>query len=319
MAEDFASNSNPESRAGTQAGASHGRKPNGTPATYTLTCGAALRRPVVDVDPNFPYPKKRPKKYAIPMLPLPLEGKPSPSTGNGTTGCGTIIYVKASRGGNYWWEGAGHAAGPSVVLLPEIYFSPLDKQILGGVPRKEVCGCLTVGVGCCVCGNTLGSLTTRCEGHAKTTGCPIIYAFLADAVSPPIPPKPRNRKRITRIEESSANPPTAVDATTTAPTPALMRTFPWMNSWVRTPTGTRGRSPSPTPFERARRQQEHDANMQALADEAEWESQREEAERAVAAARFHASGDGPMTQDEFRAWTSQIVQRHAAGTTVLDR
>ncbi|KAJ6468033.1 hypothetical protein C8R47DRAFT_1152262 [Mycena vitilis] len=298
--------------------------------TYTLTCGAVRRPVVANFDPKHPYPRTSPRKYVVPILPLPVDEELPPiCSDNGTTGCGATVHVSASRGGQQQWTGAGDSAGPTVVLLPDKYFAGHQKRDLGGVPRKEECGCLTVGVGCCVCGNTLGTLRTFCEKHVAKKSCPVVYKFLAAAVSPPLPVRQRIRKHF--IPASSS--PTAAASTSAPGTDTSVTTIPpsadisafrdrlssTLRDWLTTAPAPRPRSPSPTPSEQARRRTEREEEAQALADEARWEDECEASEQAVAAARFRAADEAPTTQEEMRALTRRLLNACGGRGMVLDR
>ncbi|KAJ7782258.1 hypothetical protein DFH07DRAFT_789972 [Mycena maculata] len=285
---------------------------NDTPHTFTLTCGADMTRKFV-LDDGYPYPRAAPSKYVVPILPLPLDHDLAEvAQPNRTTGCGTTVHASASRGGQWTWVGSGEFASSTVVLLPPEYFTGAQKRELGGVPRKEDCGCITVGVGCCVCGNTLGVLKTRCETHIKTTkSYPTSYIFLADAVSPPIPPRTRVQK--TRTSNTPIQ-PTVTRTDPPAPTPSATRgSFNFdLSDWL-TPSSDPPRPPSPS-------------ELQAMADELAAEAEEEEAEQQAAAARFNAEPERPTTQHDMCAWTgqaldiySEVTEREFGRRELLDR
>ncbi|KAJ7465792.1 hypothetical protein B0H11DRAFT_2049286 [Mycena galericulata] len=300
------------------------RRPKRTrQTTYRLTCGADAPPPrkVVDVDPSHPYPRVAPKKHVVPMLPLPLEqGSSKVPAETRSTGCGTTVHVSASPASRNCkkWVGDGDKVGSTVVLLPPEYFRERQKWELGGVPRKEECGCLTVGVGCCVCGNTLGTLTTRCEGHitADMSAYPTFYTFLGEAVSPPVPRPVYNRKARMPVSPTPSTPQTQATPTAATRTHARFDLADWLSeSYVR----RRVQSPTPSEIE------QREADYQAVVDEAAAEDARVEA----AVARFHAERDAPTTHEEMRAWTRralriylEVAQRGSAGRTgrmALDR
>ncbi|KAJ7138363.1 hypothetical protein C8R44DRAFT_868660 [Mycena epipterygia] len=162
------------------------RRPPGP--SHTLTCGA---EPVPTLlDPTNPKPWGSSLKCVVPFLPLPLDDRLSQfPKAKLSTGCGAEIYARASPRGGKTWNATAGAAGPTVAPLPAEYFTDEQKYHLAGGPKKEECGCVTFGVGCCVCGNALGVCKTHCLAHLSmlTGSQPTSYIFLADAVSPPLP------------------------------------------------------------------------------------------------------------------------------------
>ncbi|KAJ6535297.1 hypothetical protein DFH09DRAFT_1325125 [Mycena vulgaris] len=193
-----ASNSPPQRRA---------QRPVRRDSFVTLTCGAE-RRPVLPT-PTDKVPWGSSQKRGITFLPLPLE---DPRLSQAppemlSTGCGAIIHTRASPRGSRTWTGCSDAAGPTAVPLASEYFTDNERCHLGGGPRKEECGCKTIGVGCCVCGNTLGVHRTLCRAHRSMLAAPhpTYYTFLTDAVSPPVP---RRSKIPITIERSQSRTPT---------------------------------------------------------------------------------------------------------------
>ncbi|KAJ7176109.1 hypothetical protein C8R43DRAFT_1118641 [Mycena crocata] len=156
-----------------------------TDAIVVLTCGAEIAP-----DPMDPTPWGSSEKWVVPMLPLPLgESRTSPSpTERPSTGCGSTIHASASQRGLKTWIGASDAAGRTVIPLPAEYFTDDQRSQLGGGPKNESCGCVIIGVGCCICGNTLGVHKTLCTAHhaMRTISRRTYYIFLADSVSPPL-------------------------------------------------------------------------------------------------------------------------------------
>ncbi|KAJ6571178.1 hypothetical protein B0H19DRAFT_657918 [Mycena capillaripes] len=276
--------------------------------TYTLTCGASSR---ITVDPTVPYPRSSPKKYAASMLPLPLDEESSqPRTEDHTNGCGTTLHVSAR--GNYrhkTWFGEGDSVHRTVVLLPAEYFTEVQKRELGGVPRKAECGCLTVGVGCCICGNTLGTLTTRCEVHMMDSSYPTFYTFLGAAVSPPIPIRAPRRKVPLNPPTTITPPPVMHAATEIQPSTIAADPFN-LAEWIRLSESS-ARAPAWTPTEEERREEE--LNLQGIADEIAWMEEQADAERAAAVARFYAEEGAPTTQEEMRVWTHNVIRNFAGG------
>ncbi|KAJ7669752.1 hypothetical protein B0H17DRAFT_1209512 [Mycena rosella] len=171
-------------------------------SSVVLTCGAELKPAIPSPTDQTPWGSS--EKWAVPFLPLPLDDPPlsrRPAV-KPTTGCGARIHSHASPRGAKTWTGCSDAAGRTAVPLPGEYFTDEQRCQLGGGPRKEECGCTTVGVGCCVCGNTLGVHKTVCRAHRKMLGAahPTSYTFLADAVSPPLPRRSKIPVTIDRSE-----------------------------------------------------------------------------------------------------------------------
>lgn len=139
-------------------------------------------------------------------------------------------------------------------------------------------------------GNALGARKTLCQEHRSTNF--IEYTFLGDAVSPPVPPRVRITKSVIRAQYEAQSiasaftpvPATAAaEASTSAPmqispaaeTPAFTAVPPRFSfdfrSWLSEPA---------TPYIAT------DAEMEAMAEEASWEAEAEEARRADVEARF---------------------------------
>ncbi|KAJ7090742.1 hypothetical protein B0H15DRAFT_930247 [Mycena belliarum] len=159
-----------------------------SPAAIRITCGVPAAPPRAPPPSESPYPALLPTPYAVPILPLPLTPPAAAPAGAAarSTGCGAVVHSGARPGSTHWTASAGRgAAARTVVPLPPAYLSAAQNESLGGVPRTDECGCVTLGVGCAVCGNALGTHTTPCARHR------VAYTFLASAVSPPLP---RRRK-----------------------------------------------------------------------------------------------------------------------------
>ncbi|KAJ7664583.1 hypothetical protein DFH06DRAFT_1188110 [Mycena polygramma] len=178
-------------------------------------------------------------------------------------------------------------------------------------------------------GNTLGTLTTFCEKHVANKSFPVVYNFLAEVVSPPLPVRQRIRKHVIPASSSStaaastSAPGTHTSASTSAPSADIAafrdRLSSTLRDWFTTATAPRPRSPSPTPSEQTRRRAQMEEEAQALADEAQWEDECEASEQAVAAARFRAADEAPTTQEEMRALTRRMLNARGGGRMVLDR
>ncbi|KAJ7436348.1 hypothetical protein FB451DRAFT_1571093 [Mycena latifolia] len=268
-------------------------------AAYAIICGAEAAP--ARVDPTSPYPRIGPPKYIVPMLPLPLDERESligAREAKRSTGCGARIYSGAIPGGAKTWVGRGGTAGPSVVSLPEEYLSPAQNERLGDVPRKDECGCVTVGVGCAVCGNALGALTTPCEKHVSAA-----YTFLAEAVSPPLP----RRRKIPIVIEQERTPPVDRER---APLAAPRQHDPFdLAAWL---------SQS---YERRRAQSPARSELEEIGAQMDAEAVEAGARRAAARARFvsespqSAAGSSAAqrvvpatTYREARAWARQALR-----------
>ncbi|KAJ7613452.1 hypothetical protein FB45DRAFT_1036388 [Roridomyces roridus] len=148
---------------------------------------------------------------SIPFLPIPLSGTPArprkrPRRSNG---CGSRVHadVRPVRTGGRW------LGGRVVVPLETRYFDSADAAALGlrGGPG---CGCTVDGVGCAICGNPLGTVTTPCRTHRtplastrRSTKSEIHYTFLPTAVSPPI-----STQQTVRARPRSPSPLRSLDA-----------------------------------------------------------------------------------------------------------
>ncbi|KAJ7444463.1 hypothetical protein FB451DRAFT_1434325 [Mycena latifolia] len=200
--------------------------------SVVLTCGAELATAIPGAADETPWGSA--EKWVVPFLPLPLDdshmSQGPPVKPN--TGCGATIHTRASSRGKKW-IGSADAAGRTVVKLPSEYFTDEQRCQLSGGPRRDECGCATVGMGCCVCGNTLGVRKTLCRAHRKMVGAPhaTSYTFLADAVSPPLP----RRSKI----------PITIDRATSAPRTSTSRDPLNMADWL-SQARDRQLEPSPT-------------------------------------------------------------------------
>ncbi|KAJ7113273.1 hypothetical protein C8R43DRAFT_1138699 [Mycena crocata] len=155
-----------------------------------LTCGAE-----VDLSPNDTSLWGSPQKWVVSILPLPLEGSPTSPTliERPSTGCGATIHTGVVPDDLGRWRGPTAGVGRTVMPLSADYFKAKQNSLLGESPHTAACGCVTVGVGCCVCGNTLDVRKTFCAAHLAVVGASHpTYTFLADAVSPSLLPRRKN-------------------------------------------------------------------------------------------------------------------------------
>ncbi|KAJ7642227.1 hypothetical protein FB45DRAFT_366525 [Roridomyces roridus] len=232
------------------------------------------------------------------------------------TGCGTTIHTGAmpTRDKRVWLA-SGEVVTRAVVLLPPEYFTERQQVRLDAIPRISECGCMTVGVGCGICGNALGSLTTRCEQHFTSGSLkyPTVYNFLPDSVSPPLPLAPRI-KRVERASEilaaAASELPCPTEAAIRSPAPASSSasTTPRRRlsftaifaDWDNVP-----RLPSPTPSERR-------AEYEAMQDQIDSEEAYEEQQRQAAIARLtNAQKEAPTTQEVLRKKMTRAVGVYA--------
>ncbi|KAJ7642101.1 hypothetical protein FB45DRAFT_901797 [Roridomyces roridus] len=277
--------------------------------TFELTCGAPLR---LVFDPKYPYPRTAPSKPG-PRI-LPITTAPQARTTN-NTGCGTTVHTGAMpiRERRVWYA-SGEAVSRAVVFLPPEYFTERQQMELDALPRMDECGCMTVGVGCGICGNALGSLTTRCERHFTSGSLkyPTVYNFLPEAVSPPLPLPPRLRRVKMSDDAPTPAPAPELPCPTETPAPASNTETNTMASrrridftaifaqWANEP-----RAPSPTPSQAQ-------ADYEAMREQVAYEAEQEEVERQAAVARFNrAQKEGedkaPTTQEALRKRTAGVV------------
>ncbi|KAJ7079241.1 hypothetical protein B0H15DRAFT_1025558 [Mycena belliarum] len=180
----------------------HSRRRN----SFILTCGAEL--PWSSPSSTNQGASNR-QPCSVPFLPIPLDDSP-PSAGNSTrsTGCGATIHTRATPRGVTTWLGDADGVGWTAIPLPSEYFTDDQRCQLGGGPRSQDCGCAATGIGCRICGNTLGVRQTVCRAHRAMGGAAhaVSYTFLGDAVSPPIP----RRRKIPATLVSRSRMPTRI-------------------------------------------------------------------------------------------------------------
>ncbi|KAJ7614517.1 hypothetical protein FB45DRAFT_937142 [Roridomyces roridus] len=162
-------------------------EPRSTPTP--LFCGTEIEATDAWWDAHSPA--------SVPFLPIPLSGTPArprkrPRRSNG---CGARVHadVRPVRTGGRWLGGRDGVVGTVVVPLETRYFDSADAAALGLRGGGPGCGCTVDGVGCAICGNPLGTVTTPCRTHRtplastrRSTKSEIHYTFLPTAVSPPI-------------------------------------------------------------------------------------------------------------------------------------
>ncbi|KAI0650862.1 hypothetical protein C8Q79DRAFT_998610 [Trametes meyenii] len=149
---------------------------------YTLYCGgdeAALS----DEEDERPRPFE-PSPFPI----TPSAGGPSTRTERKSirrsNGCGALVHVRAypQRPRGVWM--AKEDASETVVGLDAEYCDhpAMDKML------KSACGCIREGIGCAVCGNTLGTRYVPCQAASESIFSPSTSASAAS--SPPRPARP---------------------------------------------------------------------------------------------------------------------------------
>ncbi|KAJ7642126.1 hypothetical protein FB45DRAFT_1126424 [Roridomyces roridus] len=259
--------------------------------SFVLTCGSPIR---ACIDATYPYPRTSPGKPTPSFLPTSTPSHALSSTKSDearpSNGCGATIHFSGtleSCGG--LWRGEGGAIGSTVVLLPAEYFTDRQKSWIEGVPRLDICGCMTVGVGCCICGNVLGSFTLLCEEHIESNaGDPTFYNFLPEAVSPPLPQPPGPAQLIRSSSFRWAH----TLSSSSQPAPAPIR---------------RVSSPTPEEIEASNREWE------AMHDDIVAEYEAKLALQKAAAERFYAAEGVPRTDKELRVWIRRAVGKARKG------
>ncbi|KAI0758139.1 hypothetical protein C8Q74DRAFT_1373179 [Fomes fomentarius] len=115
-----------------------------------------------------------PRRFEPSLFP----GSPSPSTSSSfrstnksirrTNGCGALVHVRAyaQRPRGVWM--AKEEASETVVGLDSSYCDhpSMDKML------KSACGCIREGIGCSVCGNTLGTRYVPCQAASESIFSP---------------------------------------------------------------------------------------------------------------------------------------------------
>ncbi|KAJ7642276.1 hypothetical protein FB45DRAFT_902145 [Roridomyces roridus] len=266
--------------------------------TFTLTCGAPLRLPI---DSSYPYPRAAPRKSGPRILPMTSTTTAPDTSQESNTGCGTTIHTGAMpTHDRRVWYASGEAVTPAVVLLPPEYFTERQRLQLDAIPRIAECGCMTVGVGCGICGNPLGSITARCEPHftSEPLMYPTKYNFLPEAVSPPFPPIKR-AERACEIPVVAPAPDTLVTTTVASSQPSSLTAM--SADWINVP-----RPPSPTPSERL--------EAEAIQEQIKYQEEWYEEQRRAGLARFtnaQKEGEAPTTQEALRKRTRRAIGVYA--------
>ncbi|KAG9317927.1 hypothetical protein JVU11DRAFT_2160 [Chiua virens] len=101
---------------------------------------------------------------------------------NRTNGCGAVIHLRASRrDGSSVWVGKDEATS-AVVPMDASYFerSAVVRMV------HSACGCIREGIGCAICGNTLGTRYKPCQAAAEG-----LFSFHRSSQVPICPQGPR--------------------------------------------------------------------------------------------------------------------------------
>ncbi|EMD40316.1 hypothetical protein CERSUDRAFT_102733 [Gelatoporia subvermispora B] len=146
--------------AGMQADDADGPVQAGEPEGFVLYCGGQ------EQETSEPIRNSR-----APFRPSPLPmscASPSPARASAppprrSNGCGALVHIRAyperPRG---VWVGKQEASEVVVGLEPS-YF---ERAIVGKM-MKSACGCIREGIGCAVCGNTLGTRYLPCQAASE--------------------------------------------------------------------------------------------------------------------------------------------------------
>ncbi|RPD67401.1 hypothetical protein L227DRAFT_590192 [Lentinus tigrinus ALCF2SS1-6] len=134
---------------------------------FVLHCGGEDTSVVEEVEP--------PRRFEPALFP---GSHPSPSAGTSSrtygkavrksNGCGALVHVRAypQRPRGVWM--AKEDAAETVVGLDPAYCDhpSMDKML------KSACGCIREGIGCSVCGNTLGTRYVPCQAASESIFSP---------------------------------------------------------------------------------------------------------------------------------------------------
>ncbi|KAI0832853.1 hypothetical protein BC628DRAFT_1529185 [Trametes gibbosa] len=149
--------------------------------SYILYCGGD--EGMLSDDEEGRPPPFQPSPFPI----MPSAGSTSRLAGKSirkTNGCGTLVHVRAypQRPRGVWM--AKEEASETVVGLDAQYcdHSAMDKML------RSACGCIREGIGCSVCGNTLGTRYVPCQAASESFFSPSPSA--SAATSPPRPIRP---------------------------------------------------------------------------------------------------------------------------------
>ncbi|TBU39190.1 hypothetical protein BD309DRAFT_872795 [Dichomitus squalens] len=150
---------------------------------FTLYCGGEDAR-IEEHEQN------EPTRWEPSLLPdLSSSSRQSSSRAQGksvrkTNGCGAIVHVRAypQRPRGVWL--AKEVAAETVVGLDPAYcdHAAMDKML------KSACGCIREGIGCAVCGNTLGTRYVPCQAASESIFSPTPSNPPSSSSSRPIRP-----------------------------------------------------------------------------------------------------------------------------------
>ncbi|KAF8967501.1 hypothetical protein BDZ97DRAFT_524966 [Flammula alnicola] len=125
---------------------------------HTLVCGAEIAE--YSSDESEPF-----KPSVLPLYP-PLQHAKEKEVKR-STGCGTVVHMRATPHPRVGLWSACGTASSSVVPLEAIYF---DTREAAKFVRSS-CGCVKEGVGCAVCGNPLGIRYIPCKSASDSFFC----------------------------------------------------------------------------------------------------------------------------------------------------
>ncbi|KAH7887298.1 hypothetical protein F5I97DRAFT_1859346 [Phlebopus sp. FC_14] len=125
---------------------------------HTLYCGGE--------EPETSWTQTDDPYERSPLPSYPALPPPRIKRGTGrrqTNGCGAVIHMRASRRGRASvWVGKDEATS-AVIPMDASYF---ERATVVRMIRSN-CGCVREGVGCAICGNTLGTRYKPCQAAAE--------------------------------------------------------------------------------------------------------------------------------------------------------
>ncbi|OSD04419.1 hypothetical protein PYCCODRAFT_1450928 [Trametes coccinea BRFM310] len=151
--------------------------------SFTLFCGGdeVFLSDEEDDDPPRPFV---PSLFPIMPSAGTSHSKPVGKSIRRSNGCGALVHVRAypQRPRGVWM--AKENASETVVGLDAQYCDhpAMDKML------KSACGCIREGIGCSVCGNTLGTRYVPCQAASESFFAPSPPSSVAS--SPPRPVRP---------------------------------------------------------------------------------------------------------------------------------
>ncbi|KDR84439.1 hypothetical protein GALMADRAFT_151335 [Galerina marginata CBS 339.88] len=144
-------------RYGPYASGSSGQHEVADEYVYSLVCGQKIHGYDSDDFEAF-------KPSVLPVY--PATHRPEREI-NRSTGCGSLVHVRAAPRPRVGVWTAYSAASSIVVPLDAGYFDACEAAKFA----RSSCGCTKEGIGCAVCGNPLGTRYTPCKSAADTFFC----------------------------------------------------------------------------------------------------------------------------------------------------